>query len=171
MTVAIYEGLPDEVSSQLMSKEEVYYFSYISYKGGCGSSGARQNYWIALTNKRVLYKAKILEEKLKYVEKDGILPLDKISFVEVSEVKDTKGCGCSSAKVFQLRISSSGGTVIIPIPTKEKGYEIRKVYSEITEEMKTKWNGYLLVWSSFIKRCLNERILNVFTIHPAQTME
>lgn len=139
MIVPIREGLPSEVTSQLMSQEEVYYFSYISLKGGCGNSGSRQNYWITLTNKRVLYKTNIFEEiNKRYVEKDGILPLDKISFVEVSEEQAKQGCGCSTAKVFHLRISSSGGTINIPIPTKEKGYEIRKVYSEITEEMKNK---------------------------------
>lgn len=73
-----------------------------------------------------------MEDNKNFVEKDGILPLEKISFIEVTEGQ-SGGCGCSTAKVFQLRISSSGGTVVIPIPTKEKGHEIRKVYSQIAE--------------------------------------
>jgi hypothetical protein len=130
----ITEGLPGELTMQLLGQEQVYYFSYISFTGGCGSSSSRENYWIALTNKRVLYKTKILEGNQKYVERDGIVPLDKVSFIEVSEGQIPSGC--STAKAYQLRISSSGGTSIIPIPTKEKGYEIRKVYSEIIELVK-----------------------------------
>jgi len=128
----IKEGLPSELTSQLMSQESVYYFSFIAFEGGCGSSKSRQNYWISVTNKRVLYKTKVVENNT-IVEKDGILPLEKISFVEVSEGKKT--AGCSSVVMYELRISTSGGTVIIPVPTKEKGFEVRKVYSEIVESM------------------------------------
>jgi hypothetical protein len=71
-------------------------------------------------------------ENKDYIEKDGILPFEKISFLEVSEAKDSQGCG--EQKGFQLNISTSGGTLIIPIPTKEKGYEIRRVYSELNHK-------------------------------------
>ncbi|PWK04987.1 hypothetical protein [Tumebacillus permanentifrigoris] len=82
----IVEGLPNDLRAQLMSQEVVYYFSYIAFKGGCGSSGSRSNYWIALTDKRVLYKSRIQEDnKATFVEKDGVLPLEKVSFMEVSE--------------------------------------------------------------------------------------
>lgn len=131
----ISEGLPLEVKSQLMSNEKVYYFSYIAFKGGCGSPGEKEKYWLALTDKRVMYKTKILQGDSKstsYLEKDGDLPFSKISFIEVSESK--KASGCSSTISFQLRISSSGGTVIIPLPTKQKGYDIRRIYSELNQE-------------------------------------
>lgn len=129
------EGIPSDVSSQLLSGEQVYYFSYITFKGGCGSSGSRSNYWIALTNRRVLYKSKVQESNSKtFVERDGALPMDKVSFIEVSEKSSSSGCGCSSTKAYHLQLGSSGGTVIIPIPTKEKGYEIRRVYAEIQDD-------------------------------------
>ena len=131
----INEGLPIEVTSQLMSNEKVYYFSFISSKGGCGSSGEKEKYWLALTEKRVMYKTQISEgdnKNTSYIEKDGDLPFNKISFIEVSETNTSSGC--NSEKLFQLRISSSGGTIIIPIPTKEKGYQIRKIYSELNQE-------------------------------------
>jgi len=131
--IEITEGLPLEVTSQLMSTEKVYYFSFIAFKGGCGSSEQKENYWLALTDRRVMYKTKVSELKGKmenFVEKDGDLPFDKISFIEASEGQETKGC--NSQKLFQLRISTSGGTIAIPLPTKEKGYEIRKVYSELS---------------------------------------
>jgi len=131
MLTAITEGLPHDLVMQLMPDEAVYYFSYITASGGCGGSGEKQDYWIGLTDKRVLYKTKVMEDK-SYVEKDGILPFEKISFLEVSEAQG--GQGCNQDKGFQLRISTSGGTLIIPIPTKEKGYEIRQVYSALNQK-------------------------------------
>jgi hypothetical protein len=127
--------LPYEVKSQLMSAEKVYYFSFIAFKGGCGSPVKGENYWIALTDSRVMYKTKFSELKSNmeiFVEKDGDLPFDKISFIEVSEGGTSSGC--STSKSFQLRISTSGGTVIIPLPTKEKGYEIRKLNAQLNEQ-------------------------------------
>ena len=115
-----------------MASEKVHYFSYISYGGGCLSSSARDEFWISLTNKRVLYKANVTEEDKRTIEKNGILPLEKVSFIEVTDMTENEGC--SSTQAYQLRISTSGGTIVIPIPTKEKGYEIRKIFSEIVEE-------------------------------------
>lgn len=85
----IKEGLPNEVLMQLMSNETVYYFSYITASGGCGGSGKKQNYWICLTDKRVLYKTKVVEGNA-YVEKDGILPFEKISFLRFQNHKKLK---------------------------------------------------------------------------------
>ena len=126
----INDRLPIEVTSQLMSSEKAYYFSYIPFEGGCGSSGEKEKYWIALTDKRVMYKTEIIEfvgDSQQSVIKDGDLPFNKISFIEISEGKKFND--------IQLRISSSGGTIVIPIPTKEKGYDIRKVYSELSKEL------------------------------------
>ena len=133
---AITTGLPGDVTSQLMAAEKVYYFSFIAFKGGCDSKGQKQNYWLALTDRRVMYKTKISELKGKtesFTEKDGDLPFNKISFIEVSEGQNASGC--NTTKAFQLRISTSGGTIVIPIPTKEKGYEIRKIYSELSHKV------------------------------------
>lgn len=132
---AITAGLPYDVTSQLMAAENVYYFSFIAFNGGCDSKGQKENYWLALTDRRVMYKTKVSELKGKmenFVEKDGDLPFDKISFIEVSEGQGSQGC--NTTKAFQLRISTSGGTIAIPIPTKEKGYEIRKIYSELSHK-------------------------------------
>jgi len=132
---AITGGLPGDLTNQLMPAEKVYYFSFIAFKGGCGAKGEKQNYWLALTDRRVMYKTKVSELNGKvetFREKDGDLPFDKISFIEVSEAQNASGC--STTKLFQLRISTSGGTIVIHIPTKEKGYEIRKTYSELSHK-------------------------------------
>ena len=129
--------LPNELGNQLLPNEDVFYFSYISYKGGCLSSSSRDEHWIALTGKRALYKAKVTEGE-KTVGKEGVLPLEKISFIEVTNVTDKTGCmGCNTVTYFALRISTSGGTVDIPVPTKEKGNEIRNIFQHIIEEQKT----------------------------------
>lgn len=128
-------GLPSDLTSQLMSTEKTYYFSFIAFKGGCGSSGHKENYWLAMTDRRVMYKTKVSELKGKIenlVERDGDLPFDKISFIEVTEGQLQKGC--SPQKAFHLRISTSGGTVVIPLPTKEKGYEVRRIYTELSQK-------------------------------------
>lgn len=133
---AINAGLPNDVTSQLMATEKVYYFSFIAFKGCCGSSEQKENYWLALTNRRVKYKTKVSELKGKlenFVEKDGDLPFDKISFIEVSEGQEAKGC--NTTKVFQLRISTSGGTTAIPIPTKEKGTKsVKYIHNSIIKD-------------------------------------
>lgn len=46
-----------------MATEKVYYFSFIAFEGGCGSSGQKENYWLALTGRRVMYKTKVSELK------------------------------------------------------------------------------------------------------------
>lgn len=48
--VAIRDGLPSDLTLQLLSDEEVFYFSYITLQGGCLNSGSRENYWIAISN-------------------------------------------------------------------------------------------------------------------------
>lgn len=124
--------LPQEVTYQLLSNETVYYFSYINIQdGGCMSSGSSALYWIALSDKRILYKSKIKEndnDNTKLTEKNGIIPFDKISGVEITHGEEQ---GCSNTEYYQLRVSNSGGAIIIPILTELKGFEIRKAYMEL----------------------------------------
>lgn len=136
LTIVDRNALPKELEKQLLPNEDVFYFSYISYSGGCMSSSSRDEHWIALTGKRALYKAKVTEGE-KTVGKEGVLPLEKISFIEVTNIHDKGGCmGCNSKTYYALRISTSGGTVVIPVPTKEKGDEIRNIFQHIIEEQK-----------------------------------
>jgi hypothetical protein len=137
LTLIPKETLPGDLATQLLPNEEVFYFSYISYKGGCFSSSSKDEHWIALTNKRVLYKAKVTETE-KTIQKEGVLPIDKISFIEVTDVNESKGCGCNSVQYYALRISTSGGTITLPVPTKEKGNEIRNTFQHIIEELNIK---------------------------------
>jgi hypothetical protein len=137
LTLIRQEELPSDLAKQLLPSEDVFYFSYISYKGGCFSSASKDEHWIGLTNKRVLYKAKVTEGD-KTIEKEGVLPIDKISFIEVTQVNKKDGCGCNSFNYHELRISTSGGTVNLPVPTKDKGNEIRNTYQHVVEELNIK---------------------------------
>jgi len=134
LTLIRKEELPSGLVSQLLPNEDVFYFSYISYKGGCFSSSSKDEHWISLTNKRVLYRAKITETE-KTVEKEGVLPIDKISFIEVTHVTKDGCAGCNKTSYYALRVSTSGGTIEIPVPTKDKGDEIRNTYQHIIEEL------------------------------------
>lgn len=130
----ITEGIPDELKMQLMDNERVRFFHMITFKGGCLRASSKDEHWIAITDKRVFYRTKILEANNIAVKKDGILPLEKISFVEVSEVK-LKGClGIGKKLMYSIRLSTSGGIVAFPLPTKELAYEIRMAYTQIMEE-------------------------------------
>ncbi len=131
--------LPVGVKSQLLTGEDIYYFSYISLTGGCMSNESLQDHWVALTNKRLLYKSKVRESQnntLQFIEKNGIIPFEKISFIEITKAETSPGCGFSGVMFYELRIGSSGGTTIIPIPSEEKGFEIRKIYMEVSEYLK-----------------------------------
>ncbi len=131
------EELPLAISSQLLSNENVYYFSFITFKGGCATPNSSQDHWIALTDKRVLYKSKVTDENnTGFKERDGIIPFDKISFMEIDKSVQNGGCGCSGTQSYNLKIASSGTMVVIPIPTEAKAYEIRKAYMELLELQK-----------------------------------
>ena len=140
MPLAVIEKdkLPPYLANQIVANENVFYFSFISYKGGCFSSSTKEDHWIALTNKRVLYKARVVDG-LKSVEKEGTLPIEKVSFIEVTEVTEDKyGCGgCAKSTYSAISISTSGGATVIPVPTKEKANEIRMVFQNLVEELKT----------------------------------
>lgn len=132
----ITEGLPSELMNQLLPNEDIHYFSFISYKGGCFSSSSRDEHWIAVSNKRLIYKAKVVDQS-HTVEKEGTLPFDKISFIEVNDIT-SHGCGgCNNTKSFVISVSTSGGKISLPVLTKEKGNEVRAVYQEIQEFFKS----------------------------------
>lgn len=126
---------PAGVESQLLPGERIEYFSYISQKGGCGSTTPREEHWIAMTDRRILYRALVRElEKNRTLERDGLIPLDKVSLIEVTQATQS---GCGSLKSFELRIGSSGSHVVIPLPTVQKGLEIRQNYATIHERGNT----------------------------------
>lgn len=133
------KALPLSVTSQLLRDEKVYYFSYLilENKGGCMSSSARADYWIALTDKRLLYKAKVKnnDEHVQLIEKNGIVLLDKIGSLEIVKIEENLGCAGTDIN-YALNVGSVGNNVYILLPNESKGFEIRKTYMELTEALK-----------------------------------
>ena len=126
----ITEGLPEDFASQLTPNETAYYFSFITLTGGCSGNGEKENHWIGITDKSIVFKTKVMDGK-KLFEKEAKIPFDKIGLIELSESQDAQGCRLK--KGFQLRISTPSGTLIFPVPTKEKCYEIRKAYAILNQ--------------------------------------
>jgi hypothetical protein len=128
-------GLPTEFTSQLSEGENVYFFSPLETQGGClGFGSSSGNFWVGLTDKRVLYHAKVKEGN-SYFERDGILLLKNISSLEISETQ-LPGClGTSilAPKSWELRINAQGGIIGLPFANKEKGNEMRSIYHELTQ--------------------------------------
>ncbi|MEA3189492.1 MAG: hypothetical protein QOD77_74 [Thermoplasmata archaeon] len=121
---------PADLTNQLGSSEQVHFFSWLATKGGCfGLATKRDEYWIALTNQRVLYRAMVRDEANKRtIEREGMVPFSKVSGIEVTNVKAD---GCAGGKSSALKIGSSGGEVMIPVVNREKGLEVRNAYSRL----------------------------------------
>ena len=126
----ITEGLPEDFAIQLTPSETVYYFSFIALIGGCNGKGKKENHWIGITDKSIVFKTKVMDGK-KLFEKEAKIPFEKIGLIELSESQDANGCRLT--KGFQIRIRTPSATLIIPLPTKEKCYEIRKAYAILNQ--------------------------------------
>ena len=119
---------PADLMGQLGQGERIQFFSYLATKGGClGMGGTSSRYWIAMTDRRIIYSA-MVQDQNKTINRDGMVPFPKVSHVEVAEVKQG---GCMSSKSYLLKIGASGGEVHIPITTREKGLEVRNAYARL----------------------------------------
>ena len=126
------DGLPSDLVKQLNANEKLYFFSPVVFKGGCLGMGGGGNFWAALTDKRLLYHAKV-EEGNGFVEREGILQLKNISSMEMIEAKP-KGClSFLSKSYWELRVNAQGAVIGLPFPNKQKGLEVRAIYYELVD--------------------------------------
>lgn len=123
------EGLPEDLTKQLNADEKLYFFSPVTFQGGCLSFLSKGDFWAALTDKRFLYHAKVKEAEA-YVEREGTLQLKNISGIEIVEVQPK---GCLAQKYWELRVNAQGAVFGIPFPNRQKGLEIRSIQQELTE--------------------------------------
>jgi hypothetical protein len=124
------EGLPSDLVKQLNADEKIYFFSPVVFTGGCLEGGSKGDYWAALTDKRLLYHAKVKEGQA-YVEREGILQLPNITSVEMVEAQAS---GCFAKPFWELRVNAQGAIIGLPFPSKQKGLEVRAIYYELTEK-------------------------------------
>jgi len=125
----ITEGLPADLTSQLVADEIVYYYSYSATVGGCLTKGKKYNEYIALTNKRFIYNTNITNEleNNNYLQRRGFIPIQNISFMEVGTISH-------GFRNSYLHVNTAGESIKIIIPTEKKGGDIRNVFFELTNK-------------------------------------
>lgn len=127
--------LPQAQLSKLLPEEVVHHFGYIDAKGGgCANTSAAKQ-WILVTNQRILFEAAVKEgsgSQQKFVHQSGSIPMSKVSYVGTSTSQTPEGC--SQKKTTNLRINSSGGEIVLAIPTPEEAGRIQGVIDEIISE-------------------------------------
>jgi hypothetical protein len=124
--------LPQEQILKLFSEEIVYHFGYIDVKGGgCANTSAAKQ-WILVTNQRILFEAAVrgsAGNQITFRHQSGSIPMSKVSYVGTSTAQTTEGC--SQTRANHLRINSSGGEIILAIPTPEEASRIQGVIDAI----------------------------------------
>ena len=127
--------LPKEQASKLLPGETVHHFSFIDSKGGGCAKASTAKQWMLVTNQRILFEAAVKEGSgatEKFVHQSGTIPMAKVSFVGTAN--STTQEGCSGKKTSSLRINSSGGEIVLAIPTPEEAGRIQGVIDEIVSK-------------------------------------
>jgi len=143
-------GISADLEKQLQSEEKLYFYAP-TYKPGClglDFLGGGGDFWCALTEKRFLYHSNVQEitgyvstsqfgtqPAQQWVEREGILPIKKITSMEIAEFKP--GCGCVGflqKSRWTLRVNAQGAIIAIPLLNKKQGLEIRTIFHELTDE-------------------------------------
>jgi len=124
--------LPQKQASKLLPEEIVHHFGYIDAKGGGCSDTSTAKQWILVTSQRILFEAAIKEgsgTQEKYVHQSGSIPMSKVSYVGASLSRTAEVS--SQNKTMNLRINSSGGEIILSIPTRDEAERIQEVIGAI----------------------------------------
>lgn len=132
------QQLPPELRSKFQPGEVVHHFAYIDAKGGC-AEGSTAKQWIAITDRRVLFEASVKDgdqSPTTFKHQTGSIPMSKVSYVGTATSAESEGCGCAMAHHSQLRINSSGGQIILAIPTKEEAERAKEVIDAIISQTK-----------------------------------
>jgi hypothetical protein len=119
--------VPEEVRSQLGGREAILYFNYIDKTGGC-SSGSTAKQWIMVTASRVMYRASLEQVQgstTTFAETAGAILLPQISYVGMAKTEQ-QGCGCTGATTYKFQINSSGGSIVIAMPTEQHVTHVRQ---------------------------------------------
>lgn len=131
------EQLPQEIQGKTQTDEIIYHFGYIDAKGGGCANASTAKQWILVTNKRILFEASVKQgtgETAKFVHQSGSIPMSKASYVGTSTTQEAQGCGCSQVDVTNLRINSSGGEIVLAIPTKQEAERVQEIIDAILSQ-------------------------------------
>ena len=126
--VDVTKELPEDLKTQLLDGEVVYYFSYTDSAAVAYQNGRM---WMMITNKRVIYDASVKDNKA-FKRMSGSIPVDKISFVSVTTTKTPEtGCGCWSSTVYVLTVGSGGGKIDVAVPSEDEAKRLQTKVSEV----------------------------------------
>lgn len=124
--------LPDEIRSKLQSGEIIYHFGYIGSKGGCSNPSSSFVQWLLVTERRILFEASVkqgTDDVGQFVHQSGSVPMAKVSYV--GSATSQKQEGCASVPTIHLIINSSGGGIVLAIPTKAEADRVQAVIDGI----------------------------------------
>ena len=124
-------SLPAEQRQRLLGGEKPFHFAYISSKGGCADSSSASQ-WILVTDRRILFEASVRDGPEKYSNQSGSIPMAKVSYSGVSATEKSEGC--SETKVYNLLINSSGGEIVLAVPTQEEAQRIQGVIDAVLQD-------------------------------------
>jgi hypothetical protein len=119
--------IPGHLRRNLLENEVAYHFAFTDTKGGCLSKKSAKSY-VLISNNRVIYDASVKEGE-SYVQSNGSIPINKVSFVGTSSAESKEGC--SKVKIHLLKISSGGGTIELRVPTETEAKRLQRVISEV----------------------------------------
>ncbi|MBL8898260.1 MAG: hypothetical protein JNM84_11560 [Planctomycetes bacterium] len=130
------EQLPAELQSKPQADETVHYFSFIDSKGGCAQP-ATSKQWLLITDKRILFEASVKEgegPQAKFVHQNGSIPMAKVSYVGSSAAQELQGC--NTVNITNLRVNSSGGQIVLAIPTLIEAQRAQEVIDAVLSRAK-----------------------------------
>lgn len=123
------EQLPPLVQPYLMFGETVHHFSFISSKGGCGSTNKAEQ-WLMVTNQRVVFEASVVVGG-SVTNRNGSIPLDKVAHVSVASHQIPGGCGSTKSTTPLLSIGSAGGSIDVLVPTAPEAARIHYIINAL----------------------------------------
>lgn len=83
-----------------------------------------------ITDQRIIFEAAVLQPgglTNLFVHQSGSIPMGKVSYVGTSTQPQADSCGCNTARVTTVRINSSGGEIVLAVPTQEEASSIQGV--------------------------------------------
>lgn len=122
------DGHPPAVTARLLPGERVRHFTYLPQDGWLAVAGGDEH-WVALTDLRVLYKARVLVgDPPRAAEREGSLPLGEVAAVLVEPAPRK---GPLRRRRHLLTFLAASGDVRMPVAAKSKGDEVRDAHARL----------------------------------------
>jgi len=104
------ERIPTEALSFLSEGELVYHLALVDTMAA-GKQKASSRLWLIVTTRQVVFCAPVLNASGGYSIEKGAIPLSKVTGCSRAEANTMGGCGCSTRKVYHLKLLMVGSTM------------------------------------------------------------